>query len=195
MDSTRAARLSRSRAGDVARVTDEDELDARGEGETTRAWSVPLAVNDVPEAGLHLDLVADGGHARPQRLPGSRPAALRGQFRRDASRARRLARCRARSATVGQTCVVTLEPIENEIEEPFDLFFVPAARPPRRRVSRRTKSRRGARAAHRGMIDLGAIATEFLILGIDPYPRKPGAVFQPPAAGEEAAHPFAALAL
>ncbi len=31
-----------------------------------------------------------------------------------------------------------------------------------------------------GVIDLGALATEFLILGLDPYPRKPGAVFQPP---------------
>ena len=44
------------------------------------------------------------------------------------------------------------------------------------------------------MIDLGAVATEFLILGIDPYPRKPGAVFEAPAAGEGGGHPFAALA-
>jgi hypothetical protein len=45
-----------------------------------------------------------------------------------------------------------------------------------------------------GVVDLGAIATEFLILGIDPYPRKAGAVFDPPAAGDESGHPFAALA-
>ena len=32
------------------------------------------------------------------------------------------------SATVGQTCVVTLEPIENEIDEAVDLIFVPAGR-------------------------------------------------------------------
>ncbi len=31
-----------------------------------------------------------------------------------------------------------------------------------------------------GTVDLGAIATEFLILGIDPYPRKPGAEFDAP---------------
>ena len=45
-----------------------------------------------------------------------------------------------------------------------------------------------------GVVDLGALATEFLILGLDPYPRKPGAVFQSPeetAAGEG---PFSALA-
>ena len=35
-----------------------------------------------------------------------------------------------------------------------------------------------------GTIDLGVLATEFLILGIDPYPRKPDAVFQPPQDAE-----------
>ena len=30
-----------------------------------------------------------------------------------------------------------------------------------------------------GAIDLGALAAEFLMLGLDPYPRKPGAVFEP----------------
>jgi len=43
-------------------------------------------------------------------------------------------------------------------------------------------------------VDLGAIATEFLILGLDPYPRKPDVVFETPPAGDEPAHLFAALA-
>ena len=43
-------------------------------------------------------------------------------------------------------------------------------------------------------IDLGAIATEFLILGIDPYPRKAGVEFAPPAVENDDPHPFAALA-
>ncbi len=45
-----------------------------------------------------------------------------------------------------------------------------------------------------GMLDLGAIATEFLILGIDPYPRKAGVEFAPPKVEDDAPHPFAALA-
>ena len=45
-----------------------------------------------------------------------------------------------------------------------------------------------------GAVDLGALATEFLLLGIDPYPRKPGAVFDAPPAGDPSSHPFAALA-
>jgi hypothetical protein len=44
-----------------------------------------------------------------------------------------------------------------------------------------------------GIVDLGAVATEFLLLGIDPYPRKPGAVFTAPAAESASEHPFAAL--
>ena len=47
-------------------------------------------------------------------------------------------------------------------------------------------------------IDLGALATEFFMLGIDPYPKRPGAVFDPVAQLGEAAvtamSPFAALA-
>ena len=44
-------------------------------------------------------------------------------------------------------------------------------------------------------VDLGALATEFLILGIDPYPRKSEATFEPPSARDDpATHPFAALA-
>ena len=45
-----------------------------------------------------------------------------------------------------------------------------------------------------GKVDLGAIATEFVLLGIDPYPRKPDAVFEPPPVGiDPEEHPFAAL--
>jgi hypothetical protein len=38
------------------------------------------------------------------------------------------------------------------------------------------------------------VATEFLLLGIDPYPRKPGAVFDRPAENTAGGGPFAALA-
>ncbi len=45
-----------------------------------------------------------------------------------------------------------------------------------------------------GKIDLGAIATEFLLLGIDPYPRKAGAEFAPVKTDDDAgARPFAVL--
>ncbi len=45
-----------------------------------------------------------------------------------------------------------------------------------------------------GFIDLGQLAAEFLVLGLDPYPRKPGAEFIPPElVVDPEEHPFAAL--
>ena len=38
------------------------------------------------------------------------------------------------------------------------------------------------------------MATDALLLGVDPYPRKPGATFEPPAVpADPEDHPFAAL--
>ena len=45
-----------------------------------------------------------------------------------------------------------------------------------------------------GKIDLGALAAEFLALGLDPYPRKPGVAFDPPEPQGGRDSPFAALA-
>jgi hypothetical protein len=45
------------------------------------------------------------------------------------------------------------------------------------------------------VVDLGLLATEFFILGIDPYPRAPGVAFDAPKPqSDAAANPFAALA-
>ena len=45
-----------------------------------------------------------------------------------------------------------------------------------------------------GIIDLGRLATDALFLAIDPYPRKPDAVFEPSVeAADPEDHPFAAL--
>ena len=45
-----------------------------------------------------------------------------------------------------------------------------------------------------GKIDLGALAAEFFALGLDPYPRKPGALLdEERASSEPVFSPFAAL--
>ena len=44
-----------------------------------------------------------------------------------------------------------------------------------------------------GQIDLGALTAEFLALGLDPYPRKPGVDFSYQDAPDEKDSPFAAL--
>jgi hypothetical protein len=159
-------------------------------------WSVPLRFEDVPpETGRQVTLSPDA-HAREAIAA---VANLRELPRLDASfdvvrsGAAGLHVTGTVSATAGQTCVVTLEAIESEINEAVDLVFRPAAD-------------NGASAdiglmdqpeiepLIDGVVDLGALATEFLILGIDPYPRKPGAVFEAPSTSEPFAGPFAELA-
>ncbi len=103
-------------------------------------------------------------------------------------------------ARIGQTCVVTLDPIENDIDEEVDLIFAPPEQIPE---LAETADDEGGVAIEmedppepieNGIIDLGRLATDVLYLAIDPYPRKPGAVFAPQvAAADPADHPFAAL--
>ncbi len=106
-------------------------------------------------------------------------------------------------AQIRQTCVVSLDDISSRVEEPIDVVFLPEAE------VARMAAERGAEPAHRdeeetpddlpdpivgNRIDLGALAAEVMILGLDPYPRKPGVVFaepEPPSAAEVS--PFAAL--
>jgi hypothetical protein len=98
------------------------------------------------------------------------------------------------SATVGQTCVVTLEPIETELTEAVDLVFRPGADAGASVDVNLDGDEQEVEPLIDGVVDLGAIATEFLMLGIDPYPRKPGAVFEAPSTNEPFAGPFAGLA-
>ena len=91
--------------------------------------------------------------------------------------------------------MVTLEPLANEVEEEIDLVIRAAGgrRPPEGEEAA-DDAWDEAEPLIGGVVDLGALATEFLILGIDPYPRKPGAMFQPPQDAKPDEGPFAALA-
>ena len=122
-------------------------------------------------------------------------------------------------ASVTQECVVTLEPFTSVIVDAVDVRFAfPAGPPPSQPRDGARLSRRRAQdllehrpapapviATHEeddppdtiidGKIDLGALAAEFMALGLDPYPRKPGVAFAE-IPDEEAADesPFAQLA-
>src|ERR1700758_1284305 len=92
-----------------------------------RPWSVPVRLDEVPETGLHMDLEADGGvRAAVAATAGvNEVSQLTAAF--DVTRHGRdgLRVVGTVSARVHQTCVVTLDPVENEIEEQVDLVFVP----------------------------------------------------------------------
>ena len=99
-------------------------------------------------------------------------------------------------ARVAQNCVVTLEPIETTVDEPVDVIYAPAAAigPGSAEHEQTLSDPEPPEPLVGGKVDLGALTTEFVLLGIDPYPRKPDAAFAAPTAGDDAAKPFAALA-
>lgn len=99
------------------------------------------------------------------------------------------------TAKVVYRCGITLEPFEDDLEGAFTVHAVPE----------------GSKLAEAGeeleldpdaadppdvleddRIDVGAYLVEHLALELDPFPRKPGAVFEPPPA-EEPESPFAVL--
>lgn len=90
-----------------------------------------------------------------------------------------------------QSCVVTLEPVEETIEAAIDLVFAPM---PEGGDSATTPDDEDEPdPLVDGKIDLGALAAEFLALNLDPYPRKPGAVFEPHVEDAAETSPFAPL--
>jgi hypothetical protein len=163
-------------------------------------WSVPVTVREVPVTGRRFVLEPDAAIRAAIAKSADLRALPRLQATFDVSRhgAAGLHVVGCVCATVGQICGVTLDPIDNEVEESIDLVFVPGAtRPVADPNARETVEVTGddpPEPLRNDTVDLGAIATEFLILGIDPFPRKPDAEFQPPAIDDKTEHPFAALA-
>jgi uncharacterized metal-binding protein YceD (DUF177 family) len=165
-------------------------------------WRVPVAVLQIPEGGLHRELDAD----EAVRQAVADVARLREVLSAHASldvtpkgggRFHIAGNVRAR---VGQTCVVTLDPIENDIDEPIDLIFAPPEQIPELAdlvddaVEGAAETPDPPEPIVNGIIDLGRLATDALLLGIDPYPRKPDAVFEHEVtAPDPEDHPFAAL--
>lgn len=165
-------------------------------------WSVPVVVEQIPDTGLHRELEA-GADARATMaaVAGLREilfaTASFDVTRRGGGRVHVAGRVRAR---IGQTCVVSLDPIENDIDETIDLVFAPPEQIPQladlvdEAAESDTEIPDPPEPIENGIIDLGRVATDALFLAIDPYPRKPGAVFDPLfVAPDPEDHPFAAL--
>src|SRR5262245_56926115 len=158
-------------------------------------WNVPVSVDDIPEAGLHIEAEA--------------PAEVRAQLVKLAN-LRDLPHLTAVfdvvrrgggvhvagqvKARVGQTCVVTLDPLDTDLDEPINRLFAPnGAASQGDDTSHNIDEEEPPEPLVEGKLDLGAIATEFFLLGIDPYPRKAGAEFAAVKTADDSAKPFAAL--
>jgi uncharacterized metal-binding protein YceD (DUF177 family) len=150
------------------------------------ALSRPVSVTDIPQEGVDVTVEARPEErealARDFKLPAIH--SLTGAFHVTGTRSRVHVSGRV-DARIEQICVVTLDPFENEVHEDVEVDFAasaPAAQgedPPDEIVG--------------GTVDLGALTAEFLALGLDPHPRKPGVDFSFEAADDRAPSPFAAL--
>jgi uncharacterized metal-binding protein YceD (DUF177 family) len=173
-----------------------------GTTEKPDPWRVPVTVAQIPETGLHRDLEADQAvRDAVADVGGLREVlSVRASFDVTPARGGRFQVTGHVRARIGQTCVVTLEEMEADIDEPIDLIFAPPEQIPQMAtlVDEAGESDEETpdppEPIENGMIDLGRVATDALYLAVDPYPRKPGAVFEPVVeAADPEDHPFAAL--
>ena len=177
---------------------------SEGSGMTDSAnpWSVPVAVAQIPDTGLHREFEANSNQCRALAELGGLREVKSANASLDLTPMREgrvhvVGRVKAR---IGQTCVVTLDPIENDIDEAIDLIFAPPEQIPALADLVDDAAESDAEIPDPpepimgGTIDLGRLATDALFLGADPYPRKPDAVFDLPVIpGDPEDHPFAAL--
>jgi hypothetical protein len=102
-------------------------------------------------------------------------------------------------AEVEQACVVTLEPVPERIREAVELTFLPPGEieAVSDEIEVMIEAEDPPEPIEGSSIDLGVFATEFVAVGLDPYPRLAGAEFEPfiedDGSNDAPASPFAAL--
>ena len=160
-------------------------------------WSHPVAVAKIPAAGTQVTFTANAAErAALAEVAGVREI-LEAQASFHLTHVRGAIQAQGRvSGLIGQDCVVTLEPLENRVEEDIDVIFAEpdsaAAATPKVDIDEDEPD--PPEIIVNGTIDLGRLATDMLFLGIDPYPRKADAAFTAAVeASDPEEHPFAAL--
>ena len=152
----------------------------------TAAWSLPLAWSDIERGAAPMHLVAapdiltrvaaDIGALAVSRLEADLHVRPWLDGVRDSG---------SLTAEVTRTCGVTLEAFEEKVEEPLSIRIVPAGSPnaPRSMSGEVTVDPEGEDPPDEligNTLDIGAYLVEHLALALSPFPRKPGAVFEPP---------------
>jgi uncharacterized metal-binding protein YceD (DUF177 family) len=157
------------------------------------------ATTDIPETGRRFERAA----TEAERRAVADALDLVGCERLDVSyELRPLAGGRYRlagdiTADIVQSCVVSLEPIEQRVAENFEVTFCPpASLPEADTAEREILSEPDVEPIADGRIDAGRVIFELVASAIDPYPRKEGAAldWQAPADTPGEASPFAVLA-
>lgn len=100
------------------------------------------------------------------------------------------------AANVDQACIVTLEPVADEINAPFEVEFWPEIERTDDEDDASVLAGPDVDILERGVIPVGRIVFETLSASLDPYPRRQGAEFDwqdPRQIEPEETSPFSVL--
>ena len=165
----------------------------------------PDAIGPLTPAGRHAPHAGQGQRGarrchrarNARRSPATsscrRSAALTGDYVLDKTAKGDPCRAAIVQADITQICVVTLEPFDSTVDEEVEVDFAEPEGMPAEHLRPTMHDYEPPDEIVNGQIDLGALTAEFLALGLDPYPRKPGVAFEV-GDGDRDESPFAALA-
>jgi len=105
----------------------------------------------------------------------------------------------ALKASLRQACVVTLEPVPEQVEESFELIYGPEPDEDSEEIVVDLDASDPPEPIINNSIDIGEAVAEHLALSLEPFPRAPGAEFvespvEEVVEPEEKPNPFAVLA-
>ncbi len=162
-------------------------------------WSFEIEVAKLPPDGRSFVLVADeptrehlAKYAEVLSIP---ELTVKLEARQTASGAKVTGEL---TGAVRQRCVLSLDEFDNPVSERIEVEYATDSAAAESDVSVEEEDEDRPDPIIDGKIDLGALAAEFLVLAVDPYPRKPGAEL-PNLPAEKAENisgksPFAGLA-
>lgn len=156
-------------------------------------FSRPLQVDRVPRGGGYEKISAepDERKALARRLDIPVLHALSAEMRATPWRGGGLKLEGALAADVEQVSVVSLEQFRRQVSYPVLRYFLPDGK-----ISEHADEDADPIVA--GLVDLGEVVAETLVLELDPYPRQDGEGLadpvEPPADAEAKVSPFAKLA-
>lgn len=161
--------------------------------ESVGPLSRPIAVDNLPAQGVEATVEATAEEcaalAKDFKLPAVRSLVGRYKLTGTPERVRVKGRI---AAAVTQVCVVTLDEFDSDLEEEVEVdFSAPDSLPLTTGESEHEYE--PPDEIVNGQVDLGSITAEFLALGLDPYPRKPGVEFAHKPDDDRSDSPFAAL--
>jgi uncharacterized metal-binding protein YceD (DUF177 family) len=174
---------------EIERIVDVERMGASG------STALDIAASDSERAALakrfgFLGLPAFAARITVDRRPGGR-VVVEGRLR----------------GKIVQACILTLDPVTQDLDETFRIVFkqdLTEERDPESGEALVSPQADAPEPLSGNMLDVGEIAAEQLSLAADPYPRRPGAKLEDvlprprrdgrPMRQEQRRHPFAGLA-